>query len=36
MPDPPHRKNAAEWVMYVALWPLTLVGRFKRRMMSRR
>jgi hypothetical protein len=36
MSDPLHRKNAAEWVMYAALWPLVIVGRIKRRILSRR
>jgi len=32
MPDPLHRKNAAEWVMYVVLFALAwIVGRLKGR-----
>ena len=35
MPDPLHRKNAAEWVMYVALLPVVpivwIVQRVRRR-----
>ncbi len=26
-PVVPHRKNAAEWVMWVVLWPVALVAR---------
>jgi hypothetical protein len=32
MPDPLHRKNAAEWVMYVVLLPVAVVVRWTRRL----
>ena len=31
MPDPLHRKNAAEWVMYVVLLPIAWVARMTKR-----
>jgi hypothetical protein len=27
MSEPRHRKNAAEWVMWVVLWPVAFVMR---------
>jgi len=35
MPDPLHRKNAAEWVMYAALLPMVVVARLVRRLSHR-
>jgi hypothetical protein len=35
MPDPLHRKNAAEWVMYVALLPLVPIAALVRRITRR-
>jgi hypothetical protein len=31
MLDPLHRKNAAEWVMYVALLPFAWIARLRKR-----
>jgi hypothetical protein len=36
MPNPLHRKNAAEWVMWVCVLPLIAVVRIKDMIMSRR
>jgi hypothetical protein len=35
VPDPLHRKNAAEWVMYVALLPVVWIGRIVQRVTRR-
>ena len=35
MPDPLHRKNAAEWVMYMVLFPFTLIVRLTRKVSKR-
>ncbi len=35
MPELPHRKNAAEWVMYVVLFPIAFVVRSARKVSNR-
>jgi len=36
VPNPLHRKNAAEWVMWLLMLPLIVVTRIRDRVMSRR
>jgi hypothetical protein len=36
MPNPLHRKNAAEWVMWVCVLPLVVFARLRERLFNRR
>ncbi len=35
MPDVPHRKNAAEWMMWIALYPFFLLSPYAGRRRER-